>query len=121
MVCVERRGETAGACGALPGAVLGSADAMGCDEKEIAEAMLAAGMIGVFISKFSAFAAEVAGCQAECGAGSGMAAAALVGKAIAERAKAAGIERVAFDRAGFKYHGRVKSLEDEDSKNGLQF
>jgi L-serine dehydratase len=69
---------TAGACGALPGAVLGSADAMGCDEKEIAEAMLAAGMIGVFISKFSTFAAEVAGCQAECGAGSGMAAAALV-------------------------------------------
>jgi len=69
---------TAGSCGALPGAVLGSADAMGCDEKEIAKVMLAAGMIGVFISKFSTFAAEVAGCQAECGAGSGMAAAALV-------------------------------------------
>ena len=51
---------------------------MGCDEKEIAKVMLAAGMIGVFISKFSTFAAEVAGCQAECGAGSGMAAAALV-------------------------------------------
>ena len=69
---------TAGSCGALPGAVLGSADVMGCDEKEIAKVMLAAGMIGVFISKFSTFAAEVAGCQAECGAGSGMAAAALV-------------------------------------------
>jgi len=40
--------------------------------------MLAAGMIGVFISTFSTFAAEVAGCQAECGAGSGMAAAAVV-------------------------------------------
>ena len=68
---------TAGSCGGLPGAVLGTADALGCDDKQIADAMLAAGMIGVFISKFSTFAAEVAGCQAECGAGSGMAAAAL--------------------------------------------
>ncbi|MCP4627966.1 MAG: serine dehydratase [bacterium] len=68
---------TAGSCGGLPGTVLGAADVMGCDDKQIAKAMLAAGMIGVFISKFSTFAAEVAGCQAECGAGSGMAAAAL--------------------------------------------
>jgi L-serine dehydratase len=69
---------TAGSCGGLPGAVLAAADTMGCDEKEIAKFMLAAGMIGVFIAKFSTFAAEVAGCQAECGTGSGMAAAALV-------------------------------------------
>jgi len=69
---------TAGSCGGLPGAILGAADVMGCDEFAVAKAMLAAGMIGVFISKFSTFAAEVAGCQAECGAGSGMAAAALV-------------------------------------------
>ena len=69
---------TAGSCGGLPGAVLGAADVMGCDEKETAKIMLAAGMIGVFIAKSSTFAAEVAGCQAECGAGSGMAAAALV-------------------------------------------
>jgi L-serine dehydratase len=69
---------TAGSCGGLPGAVLGTANVMGCDEKQIAKVMLAAGMIGVFISKFSTFAAEVAGCQAECGAGSSMAAAALV-------------------------------------------
>jgi L-serine dehydratase len=69
---------TAGSCGGLPGAVIGAADAMGCHEDEIAKAMLAAGMIGVFISTFSTFAAEVAGCQAECGAGSGMAAAAIV-------------------------------------------
>jgi L-serine dehydratase len=68
---------TAGSCGGLPGTVLGAADVMGCDDRQIAKAMLAAGMIGVFISKFSTFAAEVAGCQAECGAGSGMAAAAL--------------------------------------------
>ena len=44
-----------------------------------------------------------------------------VGKAIAERAKAAGIEEVAFDRAGFKYHGRVKALADAARENGLQF
>ena len=69
---------TAGACGGLPGTVLGTAEAMGRPENEIAESLLAAGMIGVFISTFSTFAAEVAGCQAECGAGSGMAAAAIV-------------------------------------------
>jgi len=69
---------TAGSCGGLPGAVLGAADAMGCHEEEIAKSLLAAGVIGVFISTFSTFAAEVAGCQAECGAGSGMAAAAIV-------------------------------------------
>jgi len=50
-----------------------------------------------------------------------VAAAARVGREIAERAKAAGIERVAFDRAGFKYHGRVKALADAARKNGLQF
>ena len=69
---------TAGSCGGLPGAVFGAADEMGRSEEEIAQAMLAAGMIGVFISKSSTFAAEVAGCQAECGAGSSMAAAGLV-------------------------------------------
>jgi len=68
---------TAGSCGGLPGAVLGAADVMGCDEIEIAEAMMAAGVIGIFISNISTFAAEVAGCQAECGSGSGMAAAGL--------------------------------------------
>lgn len=69
---------TAGACAAMPGAVLGAGDALGSDLETIAESFLAAGMIGVFISKYSTFAAEVAGCQAECGAASGMAAAALV-------------------------------------------
>jgi large subunit ribosomal protein L18 len=47
------------------------------------------------------------------------AAAAAVGKLIAERAKAAGIERVAFDRSGFKYHGRVKALADAAREAGL--
>lgn len=48
-------------------------------------------------------------------------AAAAVGKAVAEKAKAAGISRVAFDRAGFKYHGRVKALADAARENGLEF
>jgi large subunit ribosomal protein L18 len=47
-------------------------------------------------------------------------AAAAVGKAIAERAKAQGIEQVAFDRSGFKYHGRVKALADAAREAGLK-
>jgi L-serine dehydratase len=69
---------TAGSCGALPGAVIGAAEGLGLTEADMARAMLAAGVIGVFISAHATFAAEVCGCQAECGAGSGMAAAALV-------------------------------------------
>jgi len=69
---------TAGACGGLPGACIGAAREMGLPNKDIARAMLAGGIIGVFISAHATFAAEVGGCQAECGAGSGMAAAALV-------------------------------------------
>ena len=48
-------------------------------------------------------------------------AAAAVGKAIAERAKKAGIEAVAFDRSGYKYHGRVKALADSAREHGLKF
>lgn len=48
-------------------------------------------------------------------------AAALVGKVIAEKAKAAGVTKVAFDRSGFKYHGRVKALADAARENGLEF
>jgi L-serine dehydratase len=69
---------TAGSCGGLPGAVIGAAERMGLSEDHMAHAMLAAGMIGVFICARSTFAAEVCGCMAECGSGSGMAAAALV-------------------------------------------
>ncbi len=50
-----------------------------------------------------------------------VAAAAAVGRAIAERAKAAGISRVAFDRSGFIYHGRVKALAEAAREGGLQF
>ena len=48
-------------------------------------------------------------------------AATAVGKIIAEKARAAGIETVAFDRSGFKYHGRVKALADSARENGLKF
>jgi len=44
-----------------------------------------------------------------------------VGKAIAEKAKAAGITKVAFDRSGFKYHGRIKALADSARESGLEF
>jgi large subunit ribosomal protein L18 len=55
------------------------------------------------------------------GNGGNAAAAALVGKRIAEKAKAAGVEKVAFDRAGFAYHGRVKALAEAAREAGLQF
>jgi large subunit ribosomal protein L18 len=48
-------------------------------------------------------------------------AAKAVGKAIAERAKAKGITQVAFDRSGFKFHGRVKALADAAREHGLEF
>ena len=48
-------------------------------------------------------------------------AATRVGKLIAERAKAAGVERVAFDRSGYRYHGRVKALADAAREGGLEF
>ncbi|HMC17422.1 MAG TPA: 50S ribosomal protein L18, partial [Albitalea sp.] len=53
------------------------------------------------------------------GKGGNAAAAAVVGKRIAEKAKAAGVERVAFDRAGFAYHGRVKALAEAAREAGL--
>ena len=55
------------------------------------------------------------------GKGGNVSAAAIVGKRIAEKAKAAGIDTVAFDRAGFAYHGRVKALADAAREAGLQF
>jgi large subunit ribosomal protein L18 len=53
--------------------------------------------------------------------GASVAAAVVVGKLIAERAKAAGIESVAFDRSGFHYHGRVKALAEAAREAGLKF
>ena len=48
-------------------------------------------------------------------------AAAKVGTAIAQKARAAGIEKVAFDRSGYRYHGRIKALADAAREGGLQF
>ena len=70
---------TAGSCGALPGAIIGIGRTLELSEDEMVKAMLAAGIIGVFIAAHATFAAEVGGCMAECGSGSGMAAAGIVG------------------------------------------
>jgi len=71
----------------------------------------------------SASTAEKAVREQLGGAGKGgtAAAAAIVGKRIAEKAKAAGIDKVAFDRSGFAFHGRVKALADAAREAGLQF
>ena len=69
---------TAGSCGALPGAIIGIGRGLSLHEDELVKAMLAAGIIGVFIAAHATFAAEVGGCMAECGSGSGMAAAGIV-------------------------------------------
>jgi large subunit ribosomal protein L18 len=61
------------------------------------------------------------GAGASSGAGGNVSAAAIIGKRIAERAKAAGVDKVAFDRAGFAYHGRVKALAEAAREAGLQF
>ena len=53
--------------------------------------------------------------------GGNIAAAKVIGKLVAERAKAAGVNKVVFDRGGYKYHGRVKALADAAREAGLQF
>ena len=55
------------------------------------------------------------------GKGGNVSAAAMIGKRIAEKAKAVGVEKVAFDRAGYAYHGRVKALAEAAREAGLQF
>ena len=87
---------TAGACAALPGAVIGMAESLDKSEEDMAKAMLAAGLIGVFIATRWTFAAEVGGCQAEGGAAAGMAAAALVTLAGGTRDQAIAAASMAF-------------------------
>lgn len=62
-----------------------------------------------------------AGVREQVANGGTRTAAEMIGKLVAERAKAAGVETVAFDRAGFQYHGRVKALAEAARANGLQF
>ncbi|MGI4813951.1 MAG: 50S ribosomal protein L18 [Janthinobacterium lividum] len=74
------------------------------------------------LASASTVEAEVRQALAEqTGKGGNAAAATLIGKRIAEKAKAAGIESVAFDRSGFRYHGRVKALADAAREAGLKF
>lgn len=92
--------------------------------------------LSVFRSNCHIYAQVISGCgskvlaaastveadvRAQVANGGNKAAAELVGKLIAERAKAAGIESVAFDRSGFQYHGRVKALADAAREGGLKF
>ncbi|EPH8592502.1 50S ribosomal protein L18, partial [Neisseria gonorrhoeae] len=70
------------------------------------------------LAQASTLEAEVRG---SLKSGSNVEAAAIVGKRIAEKAKAAGVEKVAFDRSGFQYHGRVKALAEAARENGLSF
>ncbi len=69
---------TAGACATFPGALLAAIDAVEATDEAAERALLTGGLIGVFVTNRSSFAAEVGGCQAETGAGAAMAAAALV-------------------------------------------
>jgi L-serine dehydratase len=87
---------TAGACAALPGAVIAMAESMNQNEEEMTKAMLAAGLIGVFIATRWTFAAEVGGCQAEGGSAASMAAAALVTLAGGTRDQAIAAASMAF-------------------------
>lgn len=73
---------------------------------------------GTTLAQASTLDAEVKASQAY---GGNKAAAALVGKAVAERAKKAGIDKVCFDRRSYKYHGRVQALADAAREAGLDF
>lgn len=73
------------------------------------------------IASASTLEAEVRAQLGGSAKGGNVAAAALIGKRIAEKAKAVGIEKVAFDRSGFAYHGRVKALAEAAREAGLQF
>ena len=73
------------------------------------------------LASASTVEAEVRQSLGATGKGGNAAAATVVGKRIAEKAKAAGVEKVAFDRSGFAFHGRVKALAEAAREAGLQF
>jgi large subunit ribosomal protein L18 len=76
---------------------------------------------GRVLATASTAEAEVRTALGGSGKGGNVAAAQLIGKRLAEKAKAAGVEKVAFDRAGFAYHGRVKAVAEAAREAGLQF
>lgn len=90
---------TAGSCAALPGTCIAAADALGLTDEDAAKAMLAAGLIGVLVAFKTTFAAEVCGCQAECGVASGMTAAALISLAGAGVRQAVNAASIAFQNS----------------------
>lgn len=69
---------TCGSCGCLPGTIIGLGRAMNLSKEEMVKGLFIAGLVGVFFAEEATFSAEVGGCQVECGAGSGMAAGAVV-------------------------------------------
>lgn len=69
---------TCGSCGCLPGTLIGLARSMNLPRSEVTKALFVAGLVGIFFAEEATFSAEVGGCQVECGAGSGMAAAGIV-------------------------------------------
>ncbi len=73
---------------------------------------------GKVLASASSMEADV---RKELANGGNVKAATVVGKRIAEKAKSAGISAVAFDRSGYKYHGRIKALADAARENGLKF
>lgn len=78
-------------------------------------------LAGVTLASASTLDASLRTDNASKSVGGNIEAAKAVGKLIAERAKAAGIERVVFDRGGYLYHGRIKGLAEAARENGLEF
>jgi large subunit ribosomal protein L18 len=76
---------------------------------------------GKVLATASTAEAEVRAALGGSGKGGNTAAAQVIGKRLAEKARAAGVEKVAFDRSGFAYHGRVKALADAAREAGLNF
>jgi len=76
---------------------------------------------GRVLATASTAEAEVRTALGGAGKGGNIAAAQMIGKRLAEKAKAAGVEKVAFDRYGFAYHGRVKAVAEAAREAGLQF
>ena len=76
---------------------------------------------GKVLASASTAEAEVRTALGGSGKGGNTAAAQAIGKRLAEKAKAAGVEKVAFDRSGFAFHGRVKALAEAAREAGLQF